>query len=393
MSLAIYIHIPYCIQKCRYCDFTTFTPNQLPPSEIYVQWLKKEIDNRHESFEDRNVRSIYLGGGTPSILPPKLIVSVINHLKKIFDFHPNKEITIEINPGTINQKSLDTYQEGGINRFSLGVQTFRDDILQLFNREHSSEQTKKSLELLAKNKVSFSTDLLFALNHQNLEDLKNDLNTLLHYKPQHISSYYLDLPANHILQKNRPAEDVQIKMFQLINERLINQGFKKYEISSFAIPKFESRHNLAYWLDRNYWGIGLSAHSFFKKAKQRVRFWNPKSLKLYRDQIEVKSPKSPFACLPAEQKEFLKLHEALTDFCHTGLRTIWGLHEAKLKKIFGENVANLALQRLYQLEKRKWIRKKGKRWKLKLYSHIFSNEIFKEMTFLDEDIKKRELRA
>ena len=147
MSLACYIHIPYCIQKCLYCDFTTFTQDKLPPSAVYTNWIKQEIDNRHHGIEDRNLRSIYFGGGTPSLIPAKEIVSIIKYLKQYFSFHPSIEISIEINPGTLTEQSLSLYQSAGINRFSVGVQTFRDDLLKFFNREHSSKHTKKNLKL------------------------------------------------------------------------------------------------------------------------------------------------------------------------------------------------------------------------------------------------------
>ena len=381
MSLAIYIHIPYCIQKCRFCDFTTFTVEQMPPPELYVNWLKTEINNRHEGIKDKNLRSIYFGGGTPSLLPVHLLVDLINHLNQLFHFHPNIEISIEINPGTITKQKLKSYLAAGVNRFSVGVQTFRDDILKLFHREHSAKQTKQTLALLKENNVIFSTDILFALNHQSLKDLITDLNIVLSYQPHHISTYYMTLSSTHILQKNRPIESVQIKMFQLIESTLAEHHFIKYEISNFAKPGFLSKHNMTYWRDRPYWGIGLSSHSFLKIDSNRIRFWNPKNLKVYSQQIQKKSAPFPFSCIPHNQKEFLKTHEALTDYCHTALRTRWGIQQEQLKTRFGEKALNSTLKKLSFLKEKGQIKKEGRRWIIEPQWHSLSNEIFREMTF------------
>ena len=386
MSIACYVHIPYCIQKCRFCDFTTFTKDKLPPSINYIQGIKQEIENRHKGIKDKSLRSIYFGGGTPSLIPARELISVIKHLKKYFLFHPNIEISIEINPGTLTEKSLSLYQSAGVNRFSVGVQTFREDLLKLFNREHSARQTKETLKLLARNKVVFSVDLLFALNHQTREDLKKDLDLLLDYSPHHISAYYMTLPPKHSLQKNRPKESTQIKMFKDIEHRLKQEGFDHYEVSNFARPGFHSRHNLTYWLDRSYWGLGLSAHSLLKINNQRVRFWNSKNLDLYLEQVKILSPDSPFSRLPALQKETLKTHEALTDFCHTALRTRWGIKEEKLKSSFGNKASKLTLKRLKNLQEKRWVKKRGNRWYLPFSSWLISDHIFREMTFLHKDI-------
>ena len=382
MDLACYIHIPYCIQKCLYCDFTTFTPDKLPAPQVYTKWIKKEIDQRHQALLGRSLKSIYFGGGTPSLIPAEEIKALIKHLNGYFSFNSDIEISIEINPGTITEKSLDIYQEAGVNRFSVGVQTFRDDLLKLFNREHSAQQTRNTLELLAKKQVIFSGDILFALNHQRQEDLQKDLDTLLSYNPQHISAYYLTLPSHHLLQKNRPPEAVQVRMFEQIAKYLEKKGFDHYEISNFARDGFYSKHNLAYWSDESYWGLGISSHSFLKLDKKRVRFWNPKNLKIYETQIQQPSFPFPFSVLPDKQKEVLSLKEALTDFCHTALRTRRGIQEKKLLKTFGSKPSSLVLERLKKLQEKNWIVQKKNSWYLPFSSWLISNYIFEEMTFL-----------
>ena len=381
MGMALYIHIPYCIQKCRFCDFTTFIVKHNPPYADYIQWLKQEVKNRHEGIQDKNLRSIYFGGGTPSLLPANQLADLLSFIAKYFNLHPNVEISIEINPGTITKQSLSVYQSAGFNRFSVGVQTFREDLLKLFNREHSAEQTKQTLSLLEKNQAVFSADILFALNHQSLKDLDQDLSTLLSYHPQHISAYYMTLPPNHILQKHRPMEITQLKMFQKIESKLAGNGFIKYEISNFAKPGFYSKHNLTYWKDQPYWGLGLSAHSFLKTEHGKVRFWNPKTFKKYHQQVQIKSAPYPFSCLPGAQKELLKPNEALTDYCCTALRTRWGIQQEQLNRQFGNTALTAVLKKLKFLKNKGQIKQKGKRWFIPLKQHSISNEIFREMTF------------
>lgn len=387
MSLSCYIHIPYCLQKCLYCDFTTFTQDKLPHPEIYTNWVKQEIDHRHQEILERNLISIYFGGGTPSLIPAQYITSLINHLKKYFPFHPHIEISLEINPGTLTERSLHTYLSAGVNRFSVGVQTFREDLLKKFNREHSVEQTKNTLNLLQKNKVIFSTDLLFALNNQTKKNLQTDIDLLLSYNPHHISAYYLTLPANHFLQKNRPSESLQLEMFYQVQSSLKQASFDHYEISNFARKTFYSKHNLAYWQYKNYWGLGLSAHSFLRFYNKSVRFWNPKSLSLYSKQVKQIHKGLPFSFLPAEQKEFLSPPEALTDFCHTALRTRWGISSKKLKLTFGQKASELVLKKLKALKKKNWIQEENEHWCLPFSSWLISNHIFREITFLKEDFK------
>ena len=333
----------------------------------YIRWLTQEIDHRHFYFKNQVLRSIYFGGGTPSILPPSQIVFLIQHLKKYFSFHPNIEISIEINPGTLSQDSLQEYLEGGINRFSLGVQTFRDDLLKKFNRGHSAQDTFQALKLLKKKNLIFSTDIMFALNKQSRKDVKNDIQTLLSYHPQHISTYCLTLPKRHILQKQRPKEEIQIKMFHDIKNQLEDAGFEQYEISNFAKNKQYSKHNLAYWRNQNYWGLGLSAHSFLKKDSLRVRFWNPKNLNTYAHQVQEQSKPFPFSKLPKVQKEILSPLEALTDFCHTSLRTKWGFTEEKLSSLFKEKEVLLAHQKLLSIHQKGLIRKQKNRWFLPFF--------------------------
>ncbi len=387
MALAVYVHIPYCFKRCRFCDFTVVVQAQKPPPpSAYIQWVKQEITHRHTGLKERTLSSVYFGGGTPSFIKASLLSEVVLHLKKYFTFLPDVEITVEVNPGTLTESSLRIYQEAGINRFSIGVQTFREDLLKLFNRGHTALDTHKTLKLLSQNKVVFSCDLLFALNHQSTGDLKKDLSTVLDFQPQHISTYYMNLGTHHPLQKNRPSEKIQAQMFNLIYTSLTQKGFVKYEISNFALPGFQSRHNKSYWLNKPYWGLGVSAHSFLKIKGQNVRFWNPKRLSLYQEQVKLLGEPFPFSPLPEGQKEFLKEHEALTDFCYTALRTRWGIDIKKLKTRFKASSVHKVLNCLQGLYKKGYLTKTGSVWILKPECHVLSEEVFRSITFLEKDL-------
>ena len=383
MALSVYVHIPYCHQRCRFCDFAILTPaHRPPPHKEYISRVKREITCRQKALPCRRLGSLYFGGGTPSLLSPDLLAGLIRHFKRFFVFDSEMEITVEVNPGTLSEGKLNTYLQAGVSRFSVGVQTFREDLLKKFNRGHTARDTHQTLKLLQESQGVFSCDLLFALNHQSLKDLERDMDTVLSYQPHHISAYHMSLPDRHPLQKNRPRESVQIKMFSEIRRRLGGAGFVQYEISNFARPGFQSRHNRVYWSDQDYWGVGLGAHSFLKTPTSPVRFWNPKNWDLYQKQAGLKCQGLPFAGLPDSQKEFLKPHEALTDFCYTSLRTVRGLKEGRLLRGFKDPLCSLALSRLKKLKNQGYILQSEGYWFIKPEFYALSNEVFRTMTFL-----------
>jgi oxygen-independent coproporphyrinogen III oxidase len=352
MSLAVYIHIPYCLQRCRYCDFTTFEFQQIMPPGEYVELVKEEIRRRHPFVPGRDLTSIYFGGGTPSLLEAELIVAILDELANAgFRKRDDTEITIEINPATLTPAKLDLYAAAGINRYSVGAQTFSDPLLTLCGRKHSADDTRKTLDQLVERKLNYSFDLLFALPGQTLADLTADLREVVHYGPPHLSAYCLTVPESHPMHQGRPLEDVQVTMFDEIESALRAAGILKYEISNFARPGFESRHNLTYWSDRTYWGLGLSAHSYFADRNWGVRFWNPKSLDEYRDQVLASRLDKHFLKigLPLSQQEHLGPHEALTDFSHMFLRKSAGLPLTALRNKFGPEAFDLIYSRLESL--------------------------------------------
>lgn len=387
MALSVYVHIPYCLQRCRYCDFTTFEQSEILAPQRYVDWVLQEIRMRHSFWNESRIRTLYFGGGTPSLLAPELIVAICRELANVgFSFTSDCETTIEINPATLTESSLNQYIQSGFNRFSVGAQTFDDGLLKSCGRRHNAEDTRETLRLLDKYHLNYSFDLLFALPGQTMQGLQRDLHEVSTFSPSHLSAYCLTVPESHPMSFGRPPEEEQIEMFAEITTSLKKIGLNKYEISNFARPGFESRHNLSYWNDSNYWGIGLSSHSYWRSfGEYGLRFWNPKSLTEYGRQAGLKNS-SFVEVLPPEQFERLARHESLTDFCHMFLRTQQGLSVEALRKKFGPSIASQLKSRLKNLELRGLLKLQSERFSLTSRGELISNKVFEELAFLPEDI-------
>lgn len=381
MSFGVYFHIPYCLQRCTYCDFATYVFSEILAPADYVKLVLKEMDQRQHLFPARAMDTLYFGGGTPSLLEPALLEKLILHLETLgFSRAPGMEMTIEINPATLTPEKIEQYISLGFNRFSVGAQSFNNNLLKSVNRQHSANDTRETLNLLQKHNLNYNFDILFALPGQTLEDLALDLKVVGEYLPPHISPYCLTVPEGHPLSKGRPLEDQQVEMFHMIERSLGDLGYNRYEISNFSLPGKESRHNSLYWEDQEYWGIGLSAHSYSKSSKWGHRFWNASNIKEYERQISTTSP------FPAAQEEFLEMHQALTDFCHTSLRMRKGLSEEKLRAKFPDSASLPVISRLNSLFTKGWVRNDDQHWTLTPQGVLLSNLVFQELTFLANEL-------
>jgi oxygen-independent coproporphyrinogen III oxidase len=379
--LGVYIHIPYCLQRCTYCDFSTYVHTEIRPPQDYVTLVKKEISDKKNLFAPRELTTLYFGGGTPSLIPAEHIVDLIQELAKFgYTTGPQTEITIEINPATIDERKLEIYLRAGVNRFSVGAQSFSDRLLKMVHREHNAEQTRQTLALLRRYKLNFSFDLLFALPTQSIDELRHDVDIAVELGSKHISAYCLTVPEGHPLSKNRPLEDEQVKMFEIIHAALIQKGLRRYEISNYATPGFESKHNMLYWTDEEYWGLGLSAHSYSKATEWGSRFWNVNNLDLYAQQITANSDR------PSAQIENLEKNQALTDFCHTSFRLQEGLSVDKLVQKFGASVLNSIRQTAAPLLKHSLVRFENDHYFLTEKGLLISNQVFENFTYLKSDI-------
>jgi oxygen-independent coproporphyrinogen-3 oxidase len=390
MAFGVYVHIPYCIQRCTYCDFATYEQSKILPPDQYVQLLFEEIRQKHRYYQPQKLDTLYFGGGTPSLIPAHLIVAVIKELGRYgYTTGPDTEITIEINPATVDKDKLKMYIDHGVNRFSVGAQTFDDRLLKMVHREHSAKQTLETLDLLRAHNLNFSFDILFALPSQTLEGLQNDVRIAVDQGAKHISPYCLTVPEGHPLSKGRALDDEQVDMFDFIANELTGKGFNQYEISNFAIPGYESRHNMLYWIDQPYWSLGLSSHSYSKESKWGTRYWNLNSIGEYKKQIlefEGKEFTSPALHLPDAQVEQLEMHQALTDFCHTSMRLMRGLSERELQEKFPVAVYHQISSIMNKLVGNGWVQSDQEHWKLTRDGLVISNKVFQELTFLKEDV-------
>ncbi len=389
MAFGIYVHIPHCLQICPYCDFTKYELGKILSPEAYVNVLKREISERAADINPRVIDTLYFGGGTPSLLEPKLILALLEELANHgFTLSQDHEFTIEINPGTMDETKLGAYQKLGVNRFSVGAQSFNERLLKVAGRKHSAKETVELLKLLKKHNVNFSFDLLFALPTQTLKELELDVVQALSFEPSHLSAYYLTVPEHHPLARNRAPDEEQAEMFELLNEKLPSAGLDRYEISSFARAGRESKHNNLYWTDQEYWGLGVSAHSYLKRGPWGMRFWNPTALPEYLRQMSSAPVKEwTFqTSLPENQREMLEAHQALTDFCHVSLRMIRGLDENALRLKFNNQISRNVLDHLAALQADGLVEEAKPYWRLTQKGRMLANLVFEKLTFLKEEV-------
>ncbi len=268
-SSGLYIHIPYCLHKCGYCDFNSHPENR-EESEVYVSTLLSEIGHYAPQLAGKTVPTVFFGGGTPTLLPPTSLDKILGIIKQSFNLTEDCEITIEANPATVKQETLEQIRSSGFNRISIGVQSFDADELKLLERVHSVEEIHTTVDRarLAGFK-NLSLDLIFGLPQQTPKKWQSHLQQALEKKPDHISAYSLTIePATAFfkLQErgllNLPDEEIQLAMFQATFEILPSAGLIQYEISNFSRPGFESRHNLNYWDNGDYLGLGAGASSY-----------------------------------------------------------------------------------------------------------------------------------
>lgn len=312
----LYIHIPFCRKKCNYCDFYLIT--NLNILERFLENLKNEIFLQSDKFKKHTFDTIFIGGGTPSILTYKQIENLLNQLHKHYKISNNSEITIESNPEDFqNPYKLKTFKNIGINRISIGVQSFNDDELKFLTREHSSKQTIEILNNAKKYFDNISIDLIYSLPKQNKQNLKKTLDVALNLEIPHISAYTLiyekETPIFNMLNRkiiSKNHEDLESEFYTVFSETLVNAGYNHYEISNYSINGFESKHNLKYWEYNNYLGFGPSAHSFFNKKR-----WNN-----FRNIIKYNINLQKYL-LAIENEHTLTEEESITEFIMLGLRS------------------------------------------------------------------------
>lgn len=351
---AIYIHIPFCDHKCIYCDFYSIVSYENVSS--YLIALKKEINFFAEKYSaERKIISIFFGGGTPSFMEPEYIAEIILHLKKNFIVDDNAEITLETNPGTVNREKLLAFRKIGINRISIGIQSFDEDELKFLTRIHDSETAIKTVYDAADSGFdNISIDLIFNLPKQTKEIWRSNLKQAIQLPIKHISTYSLILEHGTILNKmvldgkvKMQSEDYDADLYELTIDFLTQNGFDQYEVSNFARNGKECIHNNAYWHYKDYISFGTSAHSFVNGK----RWWNYSALNFYNSAVESKRN-------AVVGEEVLSENEMLDEYVMLALRSK-GLDLMELNNLFGGNWFEQNKNFLNQLEEENFLTSKN----------------------------------
>jgi putative oxygen-independent coproporphyrinogen III oxidase len=265
IPLSLYIHIPWCVRKCPYCDFNSHQATGELPEAQYIETLLQELDNQLPRIGNRSLKSIFIGGGTPSLFAAQSIEKILNGVNKRIAFEADIEITMEANPGTIEQERFRDFRHAGLNRLSLGIQSLQDDKLKKLGRIHNSENAMRAIDI-AKHAGfdNFNLDIMFGLPDQTIDDALYDINTALAFEPTHFSWYQLTIEPNTLFYHQTPVlpPDDALWNMQLAGQQCIHEhGFAQYEVSAYAQPNRQCMHNRNYWEFGDYLGIGAGAHS------------------------------------------------------------------------------------------------------------------------------------
>ena len=325
----IYVHIPFCKSKCTYCDFASY-PNEIGKTESYFACLYRETKGRGVQLKDKKFDTVYIGGGTPSIVPAKFIAGELKQIRQFFDLAADAEITIELNPGTVDAEKIAVYKAVGINRFSIGLQTGFDEELKRLNRIHTAKDFLMTCNLLKGENIS--ADILIGLWEQKAEDVKKTIDLAIAGGAKHISMYaltpevgtpiYTDYLNGELLSDDETAE-----IYDSVRAYLKEKGFYRYEVSNFAMKGFESRHNLNYWKRGEYIGLGVAAASFIDGR----RFTNTYSIDEYESDIIFNRPaEANSTVIEGKDNNF--------EYIMLALRTTDGIDVKDYKKTFGTDI-------------------------------------------------------
>mgnify|MGYP000900228599 FL=1 len=339
-DMGLYVHIPFCKQKCMYCDFPAYQ-NLQDYYETYVYALVQEMDlwvSEHPESKSKPIDTIYFGGGTPTELSILQLQMIVDKIKNTFTITDDCHMTIESNPGEVDLQYLTKLVKLGFNRISFGVQTFDDKALTMLHRSHNGEKAKQAVyDAKEAGFTDINIDLIYGLPRQTLEDIQHNLTILKELPINHVSTYGLQVEVGtylyHLVQKNLisiPCESIDESMYDTMMEGLKNLGFERYEISNFAKDSSYSRHNLKYWHYVDYLGFGVGAHSFY----EGIRRSNNRNVMPYIQAVDRYT-------MPTIDTETITKERAQEDFCFLALRTKWGLDEHKFEERFDVSVHNL----------------------------------------------------
>ncbi len=370
---AIYLHIPFCTNICHYCDFNTYVVRGQPVDD-YLAALEREMAYTVELYPPDRIDSIFIGGGTPTILEPHQLERLLEAIQRYFPVWSEQiEFTVEANPGTTQLEKLQVMKAGGVNRLSFGAQTFRPDLLRRIGRVHKVEEIDRSVEDARISGIhNISLDLMFGLPDQRITDLEQTLQRTVSLSPSHISLYSLQIeegtPFHTLHYQGKlplPTEDEELAMYKLAQEFLSEAGYKQYEVSNFAQSGRESRHNLTYWHNGAYYGFGAGAHGYI----HGIRHANVRGIKEYIN-------RSNGSARPIVEERTVTKEESMEDFLILGLRLLEGVkrerffqrYHRSLDEVFGHVIKPLVNRGLLSADE--------ERIKLTSQGLLFGNEVF-----------------
>ncbi|MEK3917498.1 radical SAM family heme chaperone HemW [Paenibacillus sp. FSL H7-0331] len=371
---ALYLHIPFCTNKCHYCDFNSYILKGQPVMD-YLDALEREMEQTVKLIPPGEIQTIFVGGGTPTVLLPDQMESF---LKRVHTYFPNKsaelEFSMEANPGTTDKEKLQAMKEGGVNRISFGVQSFDNALLEGIGRIHNTDDVYRSIENARQvGFTNMSIDLMFGLPNQTVAAMNDSLDKALALGLPHYSIYGLKVEENtlfhNLYQKNLlplPDEDDELDMFLLIMKRLKEAGYSQYEISNFAKPGKESRHNSMYWLNRSYYGLGAGAHGYMHGN----RHVNIKGVQAYIDATQKGRP--------LLEEYAISEQEAIEDFMMVGLRLLSGVKRADFRRQFGLELEAVFGSHLNKLMDQKLLAATDDGYRLTEQGVLLGNEVFGE---------------
>ena len=345
---SIYVHIPFCLQRCPYCDFNTYALTSIPERQ-YIPALQAELDLRasQPGWKDREVQSVYFGGGTPSLLPANAIQTVLKTIRGLFPWYRQAEVSIEANPGTIDGDRVRGYREAGVNRISIGGQSFDPLLLKTLGRIHSAEQTEAAVESARHaGFTNISLDIMYGIPGESLEQLARDLKEAVRLDPRHVSAYGLTVekgtPFYSRYSRGKlklPDEETVLAMMRETKSFLAACGYRRYEISNFSEPGHEARHNLVYWGGGDYLGIGAGAHSLLveyqgERRRSGRRWANFPLPNAYMSHASAHGQAESW-------RDTLTEKDLMFEYFFLGLRKAEGVSLAQFERFFGQKADNL----------------------------------------------------
>ena len=366
--MELYVHIPFCVRKCRYCDFVSFQAEKSVMSD-YIRNLLLEAEKSNQENQFPEIETVYIGGGTPSLLPDDLTRRLWEGLRSVFKIQPDAEITVEANPGTVREEWLDICLSNGVNRFSLGMQAAQAHVLELLGRIHRLNEVEKTVSLFQKKNIrNYNLDLMFGIPQQTKQDWSDTLSVALSMGPSHLSCYGLipeeGTPIKKDLDEGRlllPESEEEREMYYMTKDVLLTNGYVQYEVSNFSRPGMECKHNIGYWTMKPYIGLGLAAASMSKiqRMSDGIRYFR-KSNPIGFDDYEkyVRNEPVQLEC------ELIDSAEARFETVMLGLRMTQGVNDQFFKSLHGVTLSDTYPRVLEELKKRGLMYFEDGSWKL-----------------------------